>query len=127
MKRGARRICICVTAAAMTLLAAQNSFALTREQEKGCESKEETSPDLRIANCTAVIEQTKVKKQKTDALTNRGKAYRAKGDSDRAIADFDEAIKTDPANAEAFNSRGIALRDRGESDRAIRDLEQVAQ
>src|ERR1700692_4552016 len=124
MNRGARNFCICVMVAAAKLLAAQDSFALTREQEKLCDGKEDASPDLRIAKCTAVIEQTKVKKQKTDALVNRGKAYRAKGDSDSAIRDFDEATKIEPSNAEAFNSRGIAFRDRGESDRAIQDLEQ---
>ena len=101
------------------------AFALTREQQKWCDGKDDASPDLRITSCTAVIEQTKRKKQKADALTNRGKAYRAKGDSDRAIRDFDEAIKIDAKDGEAFYNRGLAFRDRGETDRALQDLEQA--
>ncbi len=73
-----------------------------------------------------MIEQThQSRKQKSDALTNRGKAYRAKGDSDHAIRDFDEAIKLDPNDGEAFYNRGLAFRDRGETDRALQDLEQA--
>ena len=109
----------------MTLLATQYSFALTREQQKWCEGKDDASPDLRITSCSAVIEQTKVKKQKGDAFTSRGKAYRAKGDSDHAIHDFDEAIKIDGKNGDAFYNRGLAFRDRGETDRSLQDLEQV--
>jgi tetratricopeptide (TPR) repeat protein len=112
-------------AAAMPLLAAQNSFALTREQQMWCEGKEDASSDLRITSCTAVIEQTRANKKKSEALTNRGKAYRAKGDNDHAIHDFDEALKIDGKDAEAFYNRGLALRDRGETDRALQDLEQA--
>jgi hypothetical protein len=39
----------------------------------------------------------------------RGSAYGAKGDRDRAIADFNEAIRLDPNNAQALNGRGYAL------------------
>ena len=40
------------------------------------------------------------------AHNNRGNAYATKGDYDRAIQDFDEAIKLDPADARPFNNRG---------------------
>src|ERR1700730_12673753 len=123
MSGGAQRIVIGVTAAAIALLVAQNSFAFTREQAQAFETKAEASPDSRIANCSAVIEKTKVKKQKIDALIERGKAYRAKGDGERAIRDFDEAIKQDGKHAEAYYNRGMTLRDRGEIDRALQDLE----
>src|ERR1019366_7350520 len=100
MSRGVRHFWICAMAAAMPLLAAQNSFALTREQQMWCEGKEDASSDLRITSCTAVIEQTRANKKKSEALTNRGKAYRAKGDNDHAIHDFDEALKIDGKDAE---------------------------
>ena len=48
--------------------------------------------------------------------------YRDKGDIDRAIADFSEAIRLDPNDAMAFNNRGIAYSDKGDHDRAIADL-----
>ena len=123
---GERRFIIGMAAATSLLLAALPSHAVTRDQLKWCEAKEDASPDLRITSCTAVIEQKNVKKQqKADAFANRGKAYRAKGDSDRAIADFDEALKLDGKNGEAYFNRGLAFRDRGETDRALQDLEQT--
>jgi tetratricopeptide (TPR) repeat protein len=134
MNRGAGNFLFGAAATAILLLAAQNAFAATREQQKWCEGKDDASPDLRITSCTAIIEQqahTKpTKKQKGqkiepkgEAYVNRGKAYRAKGDSDHAIRDFDEAIRIDAKDGEAYFNRGLAFRDRGESDRALQDLE----
>ena len=42
------------------------------------------------------------------ALNNRGIAYRNQGKYDRAIADFDEAIKLKPDYAVAMYNRGTA-------------------
>jgi tetratricopeptide (TPR) repeat protein len=124
MDWGARYLGISA-AAALMLLSAQPSFALTDEQH--CAGKDDTSPDLRITTCTAVIDQPKVKKpQKALALTARGKAYRAKGDNINAIRDFDEAIKINSKDADALFYRGLAFRDRGEADRALLDLELTA-
>jgi tetratricopeptide (TPR) repeat protein len=40
------------------------------------------------------------------AYTNRGIAYRARGEPDRAIADYDKAIWLNPKFADAYNGRG---------------------
>ena len=45
-----------------------------------------------------------------------------KGDYDRAIADFDQAIQLKPDYADAYYNRGIAYHDKGDYDRAIADL-----
>src|SRR5437868_15303919 len=115
-----------VTAA---LLAAAPAFAApaapTANEVRLCTVKQDESPDVRVANCTAVIERSRVKKQKSDAYAERGKAYRAKGDTDGAIIDFDEAIKLDSKNSEAYFNRGLAFRDRGDTERAAQDLEQA--
>jgi tetratricopeptide (TPR) repeat protein len=42
------------------------------------------------------------------AFTGRGNAYFAKGNHERAKADYDEAIRLDPKHAAAFNNRGNA-------------------
>ena len=48
-----------------------------------------------------------------------------KGDTDRAIADFDQAIKLDPKDAIALNNRGFAWRIKGDIARAAADYEQA--
>ena len=81
-----------------------------------------TSLDLRINACTAFIESKGLSQDRLAvAFQNRGSAYVAKGDTDRAIQDFNQAIKLDPKYANAFNSRGIAYQAKGDNERAIQD------
>ena len=48
-----------------------------------------------------------------------------KGDLDRAIADYNEAIRLDAKFALAYANRGDAWDDKGDSTRAIADLDQA--
>ena len=57
------------------------------------------------------------------ALTARGEGFSAKGDLDRAIADYDAALKIDPSFAEALNSRAMAWRAKGDRRKALADLD----
>ncbi|CAN5364825.1 hypothetical protein BH10PSE10_BH10PSE10_05060 [soil metagenome] len=56
-------------------------------------------------------------------LLTRGDDFSLKGDLDRAIADFDAALKVDPAFADALNSRGAAWRAKGDRRRALADFD----
>ena len=49
------------------------------------------------------------------AFNNRGVAYGMKGDIDRAIADFDQAIKLDPKDAARLQQPRPRLRNKGDS------------
>ena len=80
--------------------------------------------DLAIVGCARIIEDAKQKpKARGVAFYNRGNAYVLKGDHDKAIADFDEALKLEPKNASIYNNRGNAHNDKGESDAAMADFE----
>ena len=59
------------------------------------------------------------------ALKNRGDAYADKGDLDRAIADYNEAIRLDPKYAVALKNRGNMYDDKGDLDRAIADYNEA--
>jgi lipoprotein NlpI len=85
-----------------------------------------SDPDRSIAVYTR-IPQGRGEPAKNDAIAcnNRGLAYRDKGELDRAIADFNEAVRLDPEFALAYNNRGLAYRDKGEFDRAIADFNEA--
>lgn len=56
---------------------------------------------------------------------NRGNAYIQQGDYDRAIKDYDEAIRLKADDARAFNNRGNAYYGKGDYQRAIQDYDQA--
>jgi tetratricopeptide (TPR) repeat protein len=55
----------------------------------------------------------------------RGYAYQAKGDNDRAIADYTESLRLDANNSFALIARGDAYFAKGNFDRAIADYDGV--
>jgi tetratricopeptide (TPR) repeat protein len=85
-----------------------------------------TSPDLAIGAYTAIIESgQETTKGLAATFLNRGRAYASKGNYDRAIQDFDQAIRLDPNNPVAFFSRGNVYARQGEYDHAIDDFDQA--
>jgi tetratricopeptide (TPR) repeat protein len=83
-------------------------------------------PNRRIAGCTAVITAGGAA-DLTVAVAHRfrGFGHQLNGDLDRAIADYDTAIRLDPKQARAYNTRGWAYIEKREFDRAITDLDQA--
>ena len=77
-----------------------------------------------IKGCTSLIKGKRLNKLKlANAYYNRGSAYDDEGEFDRAIQDYDKAIKLNPKDGWAYNNRGIAYRKKGEFDRALRDYD----
>jgi len=63
--------------------------------------------DDRIAACTSAITSGRLSAASLAvAFRNRGNAWSAKGDKDRAIADYNEAIRLNPKSATAYRNRG---------------------
>ena len=67
-------------------------------------------PDLRIDACTWLLNSGWVNDEtNVSAFYNRGNAYNDNGQYDRAIADFDEAIRLRPGHARALNGMAWLL------------------
>jgi tetratricopeptide (TPR) repeat protein len=83
--------------------------------------------DERIAGCSEVIlsKSKEAKRNRATAYAHRGDAYRAKGELDRAIADYGAAIAAKPNTASIFLGRGEAYLAKGEYERAIADFDKA--
>ena len=91
-----------------------NVFAQEMSQEwKWCAGRDGAVADLQIGGCTTVIQSGRETTENLAiAFHNRGIAYDSKGDHDRAIQDYDQAIKLDPQYTRAFINRGAAYKRR---------------
>jgi tetratricopeptide (TPR) repeat protein len=119
----AKRLCWIVTGG---LLAGAPALAQTPNERAWCEGEDAVSVDQRIDGCSAVIKAARDRSEKlAEAFNNRGIGYRLKGDYDRAIQDYNQAIKLNPKFAVAYNNRGVAHEHKNEYDRAISDYDQA--
>jgi len=84
------------------------------------------SGDVAIAACSRAIASGKFRGEELAAIyVSRGVEYKNKRGLDRAIADFDQAIRLDPKNTDAYTVRGMAWEAKGDFDRAIADYDQA--
>lgn len=81
--------------------------------------------DRAIADANRAFESGLSDYGKQVGYSERGYAYQAKGDNDRAIADYTDSIQLDANNKVALTARGNAYFAKGDLDRAIADYDQV--
>lgn len=83
-----------------------------------------SAPDVKIAACSAVIQAGGgTNKNLNAALYNRGSAYSATGQYDKAIADFTQALKLNPDDGILYIGRGNAYLQNGDFDHAGPDFD----
>jgi tetratricopeptide (TPR) repeat protein len=74
-----------------------------------------------IEGCTKVIEAGPDGPQLAVGYNNRALAYRYAKDYDRAIQDYNDAVRLKPTWAVPYNNRGVTYSRKGEYDKAIDD------
>jgi len=80
------------------------------------------APDQRIVSCTALIQSgDEGANDLVGDFVNRGNARLDRDEYDLAIADYDEVLKHQPANAIVWYDRGTAYRLKKDYDKAIGD------
>ena len=81
------------------------------------------TPTTIIAICGALIDNEKtLRADRVKALIARAGAYDRKDQIDRAIGDYDTALRLDPTLADIFNIRGELWRRKGDRPRALADF-----
>jgi tetratricopeptide (TPR) repeat protein len=108
--------------------------ALGQDTQQDMQKCQSGSPDARITSCTTLIQagllttlQTGLflPERRSVVYNNRGVAYTDKGDYERAIRDYNEAIHLNPTSVGTFYSRGYAYKKKGDYDRAIQDFNEA--
>src|SRR5262245_27978729 len=88
----------------------------------------QATPDQQISACTSVIQSGgRSPGDLAVVFRSRGGGHARQGQYDRAIADFNEALRLDPSDDRARYNRGLAYALSGEHDRAIADFNELLQ
>jgi tetratricopeptide (TPR) repeat protein len=93
-----------------------------------CREQQVIDPKVRLEACEKVIASGQATgRDLAGALAVRGNALMTRGDYDKAIATFNDALKVDPDNARIINLRGLAHERKGEDDIAMADYNAAIQ
>jgi tetratricopeptide (TPR) repeat protein len=101
------------------LLSAAPAVAASQQDWDGCQSKD---PAVAIPACSTIIpDESESPQNRADAYVYRAAAYLKQDNSDRAIADYTEALKLTPRNIVAYVSRALAEFHKGDKNSAVID------
>lgn len=112
-----------IALAAITGVAGSAAHAQSKQEFNWCIGEDNPTPAQKITGCTAVIQAGKLKgKRLVFTFSNRGVAYYERGEYDRAIQNYDQAIKLNPNHAGAYYNRSLAKKQKGDQAGAEADL-----
>jgi tetratricopeptide (TPR) repeat protein len=115
-----------IAAFAGIMLLSPEAHAQPSPQWQTCTGFPDVDWDQQLRSCSTLIESgQETREKRAVAYLRRGVVYGSKGDHDRAIADFSEAIRLDPQNAAAYRNRGLGYDNKGDRERAIADFDQA--
>src|SRR5262249_2411836 len=104
-----------LAALAASTLAAHSSAQWKSDQE-AC-GRSSLSAEQRIEVCTRMLQAADLPaSEQAKAYNNLGVAWKAKGDIDQAIANYQRAIAIEPRFANAYANLGVALGAKGDLD-----------
>ena len=114
---GPRGYGACVAVIATLLSAGTFVRPATADDGEVCANE---SGDIAIAACTRAIESGKYKgKSLAIKYLNRGAEWKLKKNLERALADYEAAIRLDRDNAEAYYNTCIVYKEKEDYDRAL--------
>jgi lipoprotein NlpI len=115
-----------LASAAVMLMLAPAAARLSQNWAWCVNQDDAFSVDQRISGCTSIIQSGReTPRNLAIAYYSRGLAYYDKGDDDRAIAEYNEAIRLDPKFAYAYSNRGLAYDHKGDLERASPDYNEA--
>jgi tetratricopeptide (TPR) repeat protein len=91
-----------------------------------CSAAIRLGADPSVLNATG-SERLSLDHSTSDYYSARGFSYHGKKDYDRAIADYDEAIRLYPDRPTTIKNRGLAYQAKGDTERANADFEKAKQ
>jgi tetratricopeptide (TPR) repeat protein len=121
-----------VAALVLGMVLTPNAFATGTEPPRDmqvdpapCVAAAAANDDDRIVDvCSALIDNAKTERaDRIKALIARGGTYGRKDMIDRAISDYDAALRLDPTLSDVFNARGELWRKKGDRPKALADFD----
>jgi tetratricopeptide (TPR) repeat protein len=109
-----------VLALGVALLAASSPALAADKAWETCAGSDD---DKAIVGCTQVLARGNRESKSNQAIANynRGVSYRNKGDNEKALADYERALKLNPKYANAYNGRANIKAELGDLDGALSD------
>jgi tetratricopeptide (TPR) repeat protein len=119
-----RRFITCASVCLLMAVSASTTLAADRRDLELCGDRQR--PDVALRACNRIVgDPRETNEGRAQAFNDRGIIYYQNDDADRAMADFDAAVRLNPRHAMAFNNRGNVHKMKGDAQRAIADYSEA--